>query len=516
MSITLTGISKTFPGQRALDNVSFTIEAGTIHCILGQNGCGKSTLIKALSGYHAIDPGGAIAVGGTAFAGGSPQESARLGMRFVHQQAGVIPELTALENLALGIGYRTRRRAIDWAAERRRVHGLLARIGRADLDLDRPMSTARAVDRAAVAIARAVDPTGSELTFLFLDEPTAALPIAEVDHLMELLRTLRDQGVGVVYVTHRLDEVFRIGDTVTVLRDGRHVATEPVAELDHTRLVELITGERGAVALERHVGSGRPQTSGAAPIATSLAVQGLHTDLLRDVHLSVEPGEVVGVAGLDGSGREELCYALVGTVPATYDEIAVGGTALIGRLTPASAQQRGLVLAPGNRQKGSAVRDFNLRENLTLPFLGSFRRFLRISGRAETAAANQWIRRLSIRTSRDHDPSAALFAQLSGGNQQKVVLAKWLATGPRALLLDEPTSGVDVGAREAIYQVIRAQAERGMGVLLASSDSQDFLRVCDRVLVIRDGRIATELRGDDVTEAALLGALMASTEVSGV
>lgn len=513
VSIDLRGVSKTFPGQKALDDVSFRIDAGLVHCVLGQNGCGKSTLIKILSGYHAVDPGGSITVGGEAF-GGSAQASAGLGLRFVHQQNGVIGELSTLENLALGVGYTKRWGRIDWSAERRRAEALLERVGRPDLDLDRPMSRARAVDRAEVAIARACDPLRSPIRFLFLDEPTAALPVSEVDHLMQLVTEVRDRGVGVVYVTHRLDEVFRIGDVVTVLRDGRHIATKPVADLDSSRLIELITGQRDAVVAQRHLGSGKAQLIDDRPVATSLDVRGLRSQLLRGVDVRVEPGEVVGVAGLDGSGREEVCYALVGAVPASYDRMAVAGRELEGRLSPTTTKRSGLVLAPGNRQPGSAVRDFTIRENLTLPFLASFRRMFRLRRRTETEATLQWIDRLNIRTSRSNDPTSALFSQLSGGNQQKVVLAKWLATGPRALLLDEPTSGVDVGAREAIYQVIRGQAERGMGVVLASSDIQDFLRICDRVLVIRNGEVALQLTGDDVTETSLLNALMTAPAVS--
>jgi ribose transport system ATP-binding protein len=512
--ITLDRVSKTFPGQKALDDVSFEMRAGSVHCVLGQNGCGKSTLIKAISGYHTIDPGGRIVVGDEQLVSANPQDSARLGLRFVHQTAGIIPQLSALENLALGVGYTTRYGAIDWTAERLRVRRLLGLIGRSDLDLDRPMSEARAVDRSAVAIARAVDPKGSQLRFLFLDEPTAALPVAEVDHLVELVRRVRDRGIGVVYVTHRLDEVFRLGDTVTVLRDGRHVATRPVSELDHEKLIGLITGEQPAMATQRHLGSREHQTTEAEPVPPSLAVTGLTTGELRGISFTVAPGEVVGVAGLDGSGREDVCYALIGARTASYDSIVVGGTPLGLPVTPASAQHSGLVLAPGNRQPGSAVRAFNLRENITLPFLSSFRRLLRVDRRSETAAATQWIDRLAIRTSRSDDPSASLFSQLSGGNQQKVVLAKWLATGPRALLLDEPTSGVDVGAREAIYEVVRENAERGVGVLIASSDIQDFLRICDRVLVVRDGLISSELRGEHVTESALLDALMTAPEAT--
>lgn len=513
-SIQLSHLSKTFPGQMALDAVSLTMRSDEVHCILGQNGCGKSTLIKILSGYHTFDPGSNIRVNEEEFLGGNPQESARLGLRFVHQQNGVIGELSALENLALGSGYsHTWCRRIDWSRERERARDLLQQVGRPDLDLDRPMALARAVDRTAVTIARAIDPSQGHIRFLFLDEPTAALPVSEVDHLMTLVGQVRERRVGVVYVTHRLDEVFRIADRVTILRDGRHISTLPVSGLTHDQLIELIVGRATTIAAH-NARSPAPQPAKMAETSTpSLAVSGLRSDLIAGVDVTIQPGEVVGIAGLDGSGREEFCYALVGAVPSSMDNLEVNGDRVRERLSPHVAKRHGIALAPGNRQAGSAVRDFTIRENVTLPQLATYRRRGWIRKGWERAEVSTWLTRLSVRTSRDADPSSALFSQLSGGNQQKVVLAKWLATGPRALLLDEPTSGVDVGAREAIYQVIRSQAERGMGVLLNSSDIQDHLGICDRVLIMRQGLVGAELSGDNLTEGALLDGLMSAPVV---
>ncbi|HSZ31395.1 MAG TPA: ATP-binding cassette domain-containing protein, partial [Pseudonocardiaceae bacterium] len=245
-------LSKTFPGQVALSDVTLDLTTGEVHCILGQNGSGKSTFIKVLSGYHTPDPGAVIRIGDTVTSKINPTESRQLGLRFVHQQAGIVSQLSAVENVALGIGFSRRRVGIiDWKSQERQTRELLALVGRGDIDIWQPMSRARAVDRTAVAIARAIDPNGGEIRFLFLDEPTAALPPAEVDYLVELIERVRDRGIGVVYVTHRLDEVFRIGDRVSVLRDARLLGTWPISEINHDQLVKIIVGpsaDEGAAA----------------------------------------------------------------------------------------------------------------------------------------------------------------------------------------------------------------------------------------------------------------------------
>jgi ribose transport system ATP-binding protein len=510
-SIRICRLSKTFPGQQALAGLDLVIPQDEVHCLLGQNGSGKSTLIKILSGYHTFDDGGEITVHGEQLRGGHPSESARHGLRFVHQQTGVINDLTAVENLSLGAGFsRKRTGRIDWHRQRKRARELLAYVGRPDQDLDRPMRYARAVDRTALAIARALDPHNGEIRFLFLDEPTAALPVAEVDHLIGVVQEVRSRGVGVVYVTHRLDEVFRLGDRVTILRDGRNIGTHDVPSMTTRQLIDLIVGE-GPSRTEATRSDVRPRRTNRVRARSEphprLAVRELDAELLSGVSFEARAGEVLGFAGLDGSGREQLCYALLGAIPSTATQISLDGAAIAAPLTPRRAAEHGIALAPGNRQPGCAVAKFSLRENLTLPQLGRYRRRLRIDTRNEDVSATGWIERLNIRTSQCDSPSRALFSQLSGGNQQKVVIAKWLATKPRVLLLDEPTAGVDVGARTSIYEVIRTEAERGTSIVVTSSDVQDFIQVCERVLVLAGGRLIASFTGDEIAEAAILDAL---------
>jgi ribose transport system ATP-binding protein len=513
-------LSKTFPGQVALSDVTLDLRTGEVHCILGQNGSGKSTFIKVLSGYHSPDPGTVIRVGDTVAAKINPTESRQLGLRFVHQQAGIVSQLSAVENVALGIGFsRGRAGIIDWKSQEARTRELLSLVGRGDIDIWQPMSRARAVDRTAVAIARAIDPTGGEIRFLFLDEPTAALPPTEVDYLCELIERVRDRGIGVVYVTHRLDEVFRVGDRVSVLRDAKLLGTWPIADIDHDQLVDIIVGpaldqgaEAGTAAQTAPGDTAEAVTSAVTPHSPPgagspvVSVRSLRSELLRDLSFDLHAGEVVGVAGLAGSGREELPYALIGAIPSTVQALEVHGHRVTEPLTPRRAKQLGLLLAPGNRQLGSAVAKFAVRENLTLPSMASYTRLLRVVRRRERSVSRDWIRELSIRCGERGEERS--FAELSGGNQQKVIIAKWLNMRPTVLALDEPTSGVDVGAREAIYAIIRHHAREGMAVLLASSDFQDFAHVCSRVLVLWEGAVVAELTGAQVTEDAILATVM--------
>jgi ribose transport system ATP-binding protein len=519
-SLRVEHLSKTFPGQVALSDVTLELTTGEVHCVLGQNGSGKSTFIKVLSGYHTPDPGAVIRVGDTEAARLNPTESRQLGLRFVHQQAGIVNQLSAVENVALGIGFARRRAGvIDWKTQERRTRELLSLVGRGDIDIWGPMSRARAIDRTAVAIARAIDPAGGEIRFLFLDEPTAALPPTEVDYLCELIETVRDRGIGVVYVTHRLDEVFRIGDRVSVLRDAKLLGTWPIGEITQDQLVDIIVGPsltEGAQAdipaevtpadLAGEVAPPVTPESPAQPAPTVVSVRGLRSELLRDLSFDLHAGEIVGVAGLAGSGREELPYALIGAVPATVEALAVHGQPVTEPLTPRSAKELGLLLAPGNRQLGSAISKFVVRENLTLPSMPSYTKLLRVVRDRERSVSRDWIRDLSIRAGKRAEERS--FAELSGGNQQKVIIAKWLNMRPTVLALDEPTSGVDVGAREAIYAIIRHHAKEGMAILLASSDFQDFAHVCSRVLVLWEGAVVAELTGDEVTEDAILATVM--------
>lgn len=501
--LVLEAVSKSFPGQRALDDVQMSVRPGEVHGLLGQNGSGKSTLIKVLAGYHKPDPGAHVAVAGHDLAFGSPAASLQAGLRFVHQNLGVVDNLTVVENMALASGYARRRSGrIDWPTQAARTTRLLAKLG-VDLDVDRPLGECRAVERSAVAIARALDDEAGTIRFLILDEPTAALPPTEVEHLFEVVDEVRSQGIGVIYVSHRLDEIDRLTQRVTVLRDGSSQGTFDTSELDRGGLIELIVGH-SVPALATAAGRTGAPPAPAAGVLPALTVRGLASATLVDASFEVARGEILGVAGLAGSGRDELAYALVGAVPATVDHLEVAGRAVLGGLDPTAAVEAGVALVPGNRQKGSAVFPFTVRENTTLPVLARYRTGVRISARREEADTRRWIERLEVQPP---DPDRAL-STLSGGNQQKVIIGKWLNAAPVVALLDEPTAGVDVGAREAIYDLVRARAAEGLAVVVSSSDVEDLAALCHRVVTFRDGRICSELRGPQVTEQALLHSMM--------
>ncbi|HEX3947434.1 MAG TPA: ATP-binding cassette domain-containing protein, partial [Acidimicrobiales bacterium] len=453
-----TNVSKTFAGQKALDQVNLDFRPGEVHCLLGQNGSGKSTMVKILSGFHSPDPGSEVVVGGQELIFGDPDSSRYLGLRFVHQQLGVIDNLSAVENAALGRGFGgTRFGFLDHKEQARRTRELLSRVGVTELNIRRPLSEARAVDRTAVAIARAVDPTAGAIGFLFLDEPTAALPPVEVDRLFELIAEVKSHGTGIVYVSHRLDEVFRIGDRVSVLRDAKHVGTFEVANLDKPALIELIVGEKVPDRTDRHstsvasvLATGRPDelaeaeaeaevrqgdgavapttaapttaaASGPAP-AARLSIRGLRSAQLHDVSFDLAPGEVLGIAGLAGSGRESLVYAILGAQRSRATSVAMAGTVVGKSLSPRTGKLLGIVLAPGNRMAGSAVAQFSLRENITLPVLRWYRKLGMVSKRQERDVTRGWLADLGVAGATGPDGHARMFPQLSGGNQQKVIL----------------------------------------------------------------------------------------------
>jgi ribose transport system ATP-binding protein len=498
-AVGIDGLSKTFPGQRALVDVSMDVARGEVHGLLGENGSGKSTLIKVLSGFHTPDTGAAVNVNGRPLTFGSAASAAALGMRFVHQNLGIIPEMSATENLMLSTGgARNWGRPIRRRDEAIRTRRLFDRFG-VDVPLDVPLGKCRAVDRTVVAIVRALD-TITEDGVLVLDEPTAALPADEVEHLFDVVRDLRSRGVSTIYVSHRLDEVFAIVDRVSVLRDGVMQGTRRVGELDQRELVRMIVG--GTPTRRAH-GDGSPVAESAAGSPTGaprLEVRGLRSSTILDASLAIHPGEIVGVAGLTGSGREEFASALIGAIPSTVEQLLIDGTPSAQAMTPRRSLGHGVALVPGNRGAGSAVRQFDLRENVTLPSLDSISQRGRIVRSRELAVTQRWIDQLDIRPT---DPLRG-FRQLSGGNQQKVILAKWFNLDPRVVLLDNPTAGVDVGARQAIYDLIRERAGGGTSFLVASSDHEDLLSICSRVLVFRNGRIATELIGGQLQLSDLL------------
>jgi ribose transport system ATP-binding protein len=470
-------VSMTFSGQRALDDVSLQINPGEVHALLGENGSGKSTLIRILSGYHTPDPGSVIRIENEPLAFGSPKISHRVGLRFVHQHLALVPEFNAVENIALDTGY-GRPRWIDWKSQAAEARRLLARLG-VEMDIWRPMSESRPVERSAVAIARAINTDHGRVTCVVLDEPTSRLPEPEVKQLFRIIRELRRDGMAVIYVTHRLDEVTEIADRVSVLRDGKRQGTISRAEVTRERIVEMIVGR----AVERT----RPasaRSDDALPGRELVRLERFSAGRFRDLSFSLAPGEILGVVGLAGSGHHDIARALVGSVPRDTGKMWIGGEE-VKSLTPRSALRRGVVLGLSNTLSGSAVKEFNIGENMTLASLRRYRgRMGLLRKRAERHEARRWVRELDVRP----PDVETRYAVLSGGNQQKVILGKCLNVRPSVLLLEDPTAGVDVGVRAVIYELIAERARQGLGVLVCSTDLEDVTSTCHRVIVIRAGR----------------------------
>ncbi|MEU9967537.1 sugar ABC transporter ATP-binding protein [Streptomyces malaysiensis] len=488
------GLSKTFPGVRALQDVSLTVSSGEVVALLGHNGSGKSTLVKILAGVYDADDGAEIQVP-------APESSGR-GLHFIHQDLGLIASLTAVENIDLAKHLKKRAlRPFRTRQERSHAKDLLARFG-TDLDVTVPVSGLSPTERTLVAIARALGDWQSTHNVLILDEPTAALNADGVGSLFTAVRRLAADGTGVLFISHRLEEVVELADRVVVLRDGRVAAERLRGDFDRASLTELIAGGH----LEGHrTASGRD----FGPIR--LRVEEVTGPELAGVSFTARAGEVVGISGLLGSGAETLTGAVFGSSARTSGRVLVDGTAIPPE-NPGAAVKTGVVLAPADRRRLGAFVTMTARENITLPLLSPLRRASgRLDFRAEKREARQWMDDVDVRPRGSIEKPFGLF---SGGNQQKIVLGKWLRTRPKVLLLEEPTQGVDVGALAGIYQLIETAAADGAAVVVASSDTEELCRLCDRVLVLGQGRITAELSGRGLTEADLVRATLGGAEAA--
>jgi ABC-type sugar transport system ATPase subunit len=477
------GLSKTFPGLKALDDVSLDVKAGEIVALVGQNGSGKSTLVKVLAGIHQPDPGAEIVLG----------EEGRAGLHFIHQDLGLVGTLSTIENFDLG--RQLGRRALmpsPVRAEARRADELIAGFG-IQIDVHAPVERLSAAERAIVAIARALDGWEQPRNVLVLDEPTAPLAGEEVDKLFVAVRRVAERGAGVIFISHRLDEVMSIADRVVCLRDGKVIADVSRGGYDHDDLVELIAGEALAAAEDA-----APRAQGE-PV---LRAKGIRAPTIAGLDLDLHAGEILGISGVLGSGREEVAATLFGAGQGEVAEIEIDGKPT-ARLDPRRAIAAGVAYVPGDRHREGAVMKMTVRENMTLPRLRPLQRlFGRIDQREERQEVDRWIERVAVRPA---EPERAL-ELFSGGNQQKVVLAKWLRNEPKALLMDEPTQGVDVGAKAGIFELIANAAASGAGILVCSSDAKELATICDRVLVMRDGEVVAEMTRAKLSEAALVRA----------
>ena len=481
------GLHKSYGGIHALQGASIEIRRGEVHGLLGENGSGKSTLLKIVSGQ--VQPTkGHLALDGLRVAFPDTHSALTAGIVTINQETSLVPDLSVTENVLLGRRLVRRRGGVDWKATHRRAREILERL-QLDLDPHRQVWRLRPDQQQMVEIARAVS---MDARILILDEPTSSLTDDEVEAVLRVVRQLSEEDVATIFVSHRMKEVFSLVHSVTVLRDGKSVGAGAVEEFDERRLVELMVGkelETPTASEKRHELRGR----------SVLRLRGMSVaGRLEGVDLDVAAGEIVGLAGLVGAGRSELLSAAFGVEPHATGTVEVDGVA-IEQTGPVEAMRRGLAYVPSDRKLLGLVLGMGVKENLVLARNASIARWRTVRSRAEAEQAGALISELGVTAT---DPSAPV-ATLSGGNQQKVLFGKWLSTRPKVLLLDEPTRGVDVGAKAEIYRLLTRSREAGLSILISSSETSELLLLCDRVLVMFQGRIVASLAEDAATEARI-------------
>jgi ribose transport system ATP-binding protein len=478
-------ITKTYPGVVALQDVSFRIERGKVHCLVGENGAGKTTLIKILAGAVQADAG-QITLNGQPVATRNPHAAQQLGLSFIFQELNVVNQLTVADNLTMGIEH-TRLGVLDRKADIAFARRHLERLG-VDIDPRTSMGRLSVAQKQMVEIARALS---TDASIIVMDEPSAPLTDRELETLFATIRKLRSEGVTILYVSHRLAEILSIGDNVTVLRDGHHVTTAEVASITQADLVRLMVGrdlKESFVHSEREFGE---------PL---LVLHGVSNGKeLRHISLTLRAGEIVGVAGLAGAGRTELARLIFGADPVEEGEMWIAGDKVLPR-SPHMAIKHGIGLVPEERRTQGIVGAMSVRENIDLAAPGKISRMGVVNGRKSRALANEYVQSLSIRT-----PSLRQkIANLSGGNQQKCVVARWLATDSRILLMDEPTRGIDVGAKAEMFAIMDQLAGEGKAIIMISSEMEELLGMSDRILVMNRGRIVADLPRSEATQEIIL------------
>ncbi len=491
----LNDIKKSFLAVRALKGVSFDLKAGEVHALLGENGAGKSTLIKVITGAHQPDSG-IISLNGEPVGKLSPSIAHKLGIAAIYQQPALFPDLSVAENIALSLEPPKTFRRVRWAERRQQAKQLLARVG-ANIDSEAEVRSLSMPEQQLVEIAKAL---GSGARILIMDEPTASLTQKEVKLLLGVVRDLRASGVGIIYISHRLEEIFEIADRVTVLRDGESVGTADVSTINEASLIKMMVG--------REVAAIYPPAEGQ-PGDTVLSLKDLSclASKIHHIGFDVRAGEIFGLAGLVGAGRTELARVLFGITPADGGEIILNGKP-VHLHSPDDAVAQGIAYVPEDRRRHGVILEMPIAANITMAihhqlFPGTWLRF-----RKEQELAESYIRDLQIKTAGPEAPGGSL----SGGNQQKVALSRWLATRPKVLILDEPTQGVDVGAKSEIHKIIRRLAAQGLAVIMISSDLPEILGMSDRIGVMRGGTISAILNGKTADAHTVMAAALGQTE----
>ncbi len=480
-------IDKSYAGVHALKQASFELHAGEVHALIGENGAGKSTLIKIITGAVTPDSG-TIQLNGTTIAQNSPRVAKQLGIAAMYQQPALFPELSVAENIAIGLEESSLLSRVNWRNRKSKASELLARV-RANIDPDAEAGELTLPQQQLVEIARAL---GAEAKVLILDEPTASLSEEDTQNLFAVIRQLRNEGAGIVYISHRLEELPLIADRVTVLRDGSTIDTRLMAEVDRQQLIQLMVGrDLSAVFPKKSVQIGEP--------VLELRQLGCAASGIHDVNLSVRAGEIVGLAGLVGCGRTQLAHTVFGLTPADHGDVLLRGKP-VKLSSAAQAIECGIAYVPEDRRRHGVILDLAISANITLASLARFSRFGAMDSGREKEVAADYTRRLRIKT-------PAIFAPvgtLSGGNQQKVALSRWLVTNPSVLILDEPTQGIDVGAKSEVHALMTDLAAQGVAILMISSELPEVLGMSDRIAVMCRGTIAATLDRAEATQEKIL------------
>lgn len=495
-TLVLHEVTKSFGSVAALVGANLRVEPGSIHALIGENGAGKSTIVKIIGGLYRRDTGD-FTFGGEEVDFASTAESKATGIAVIYQEPTLFPDLSVAENIYVGRQPLTRWGVIDRGRMREDARDLFARLG-VPIDPDRLAEGLSIADQQIIEIAKAIS---LDARFLIMDEPTAALSGIEVERLFGVARSLRDRGAGILFISHRFDEVFELCDTLTVMRDGAYVATHRTADVGVDQVVrEMVGRDIDALFPKEPAVIGDPV----------LEVDSLErAGLFHDISFQVRSGEIVALAGLVGAGRSEVARAVFGVDAYDRGVVRMHGRDVVAR-SPRAAIEAGMAFVPEDRRKQGLVMELSVARNLTLTLRSRLSRWGLISAKAERAAAGEWSRRLQVKAG-DHQLAAAT---MSGGNQQKVVLAKWLATDPQLLIVDEPTRGIDVGTKSEVHRLLSDLAGRGVAILMISSELPEVLGMADRVLVMHEGRITAELPRSEATPERVMHAATASTEES--
>lgn len=484
-ALQLRHITKTFPGVKALNDVNFDVRYGTVHSIVGENGAGKSTLMKIINGMHAPNSG-EIYVNGEKQNITSPQVAKKLGISMIFQELVYAPNLSVAENLCLGDPPRTKAGFVDWKTMRAQADEIL-KIEHIHTTPNAMMYTVPISDAQMMEIVKA---TYHDARIVIMDEPTSSLTQHESERLFDKIRRLKEAGCAVIYISHKMEEIFNLSDYVTIMRDGCSIKTAPISEFTEKDVISMMVG--------REVSNLYP-TCDAVQGEDVLRVENLSGGVFRDVSFHVRAGEIVGFAGLVGAGRTEIVRAVCGFDPITSGTVEVAGETL-KPVTIANAIQKGLVMASEDRRKYGIVGTRSIKENIALPNLKMLSKSGFVEKNKEKAAVQTYFDRLRIKAGSQNVPTYTL----SGGNQQKVVLAKWLMAKPKVLILDEPTRGIDVGAKYEIYEIMNELAKQGMGVVMISSELPELIGMCKRIYVVAEGRITGELKSGEITQEKVM------------